>query len=288
MNDKTPQDREPDMNDLQEIDALIGAYALDALSDEERGAFELRLADSESLRNEATELADTAVLLGLSVAPEQPRASLKASIFAQLDSIPQDAPEPLVSEEFTSSPLVLVPSGPTPVVSAPTETVTRSAGRHAEDRAKARWFTRPVTALVAVAAAVVVLGASFFGLNALQPDASQDAAFARIVAASDHQSSEDPIDGGGTATLHWSQKLGESAIVVDDISSLSADEVYELWYIDDSGTATPAGLFTPKDGDHTAVLDGKMAVGDTVGVTVEPKGGSDSPTSSPVVTITTA
>ena len=46
-----------------DVATLSGAYALNALSAEERAAFEAHLGESESLRHEVTELADTAVLL---------------------------------------------------------------------------------------------------------------------------------------------------------------------------------------------------------------------------------
>jgi hypothetical protein len=35
------------------------------------------------------------------------------------------------------------------------------------------------------------------------------------------------------------------------------------------------------------VLDGSMLPGDSIGVTVEPEGGSDAPTTEPVVAVTT-
>jgi anti-sigma-K factor RskA len=42
------------------------------------------------------------------------------------------------------------------------------------------------------------------------------------------------------------------------------------------------------DGDHSVVLSGDMDAGDTVGVTVEPAGGSDAPTTAPVIVVPTA
>jgi anti-sigma-K factor RskA len=63
--------------------------------------------------------------------------------------------------------------------------------------------------------------------------------------------------------------------------------VYELWYIDSSG-ARAAGTFTTDGGRTITVLQGTMAAGDTVGVTVEPAGGSVKPSTDPVIVIASA
>ena len=86
----------------------------------------------------------------------------------------------------------------------------------------------------------------------------------------------------------WSNSLLSSALIMDGMEPLPAGKVYELWYINDSG-ARPAGTFTvPNDGRTWRVLDGEMVAGDVVGVTVEPAGGSDQPTTQPIVKIASA
>ncbi len=50
---------------------------------QERADFETQLAESEELRNEVTELTDTAVLLGLAADPVTPSPALKQNIMAQ-------------------------------------------------------------------------------------------------------------------------------------------------------------------------------------------------------------
>ena len=68
------------MTPRDETQASTGASALNALSDTERAELDRELAGSEHLRAEVTELTDTAVELGLSIAPVDPPASLRASI----------------------------------------------------------------------------------------------------------------------------------------------------------------------------------------------------------------
>ena len=60
-----------------------------------------------------------------------------------------------------------------------------------------------------------------------------------------------------------------------------AGKVYELWFQDDDGAMIPAGLM-PAKSDQTVVLTGDANDATGVGITVEPVGGSDKPTSDPI------
>lgn len=252
-----------------EVASLSGAYALHALSDEEVTLFEAHLADSEELRNEVTELTDTAVLLGLATPPVAPPAALKASIMAQLASTPQLPRE----------------------VEPETSVDVRRFSGNAEAKARSRWFAKPITALVGMAAAIALIVGGVAAANTMADHTFQQAQadqLAAINAAEDSQRQVAEVSTGGTVTLMWSGALASAALIVDDLEPLPSDRVYELWYIDESG-ARPAGVFTvDDDGSTWRVLDGEMAAGDTVGVTVEPAGGSDSPTTAPIVEIASA
>jgi anti-sigma-K factor RskA len=166
----------------------------------------------------------------------------------------------------------------------------RSAqNRRAEQKARARWFSRPVAALTAVAAAIAItvgggVIANTIGTNTFQQQQADQ--LAAIYAAEDSQRADVEIPGGGTATLVWSGELGESALMVEGLEQLSADKVYELWYIHEKDGPRPAGTFTVgASGSTWRVLDGEMTAKDAVGVTVEPRGGSDTPTTDPVVVV---
>jgi anti-sigma-K factor RskA len=160
----------------------------------------------------------------------------------------------------------------------------------AELKARARWRT-PLARLGAVAAAIaLIVGLGFtirFGVQA-QADMATASQVNEIQAADDYQRESVDISGGGTATLVWSVALQRSALIVDGLKGLPAGSTYELWYIDARG-ATPAGTFdVGDDGKRTVVLAGDMGLGDTIGVTVEPAGGSTSPTTDPVIVVETA
>ena len=269
-----------------DLAALSGAYALNALPADERDAFETQLGDSESLCHEVTELADTAVLLGGAIAPVEPPAALKANIMSLIATTPQLPAQPRL---VAAPPLVAVP-GAEPV--AVPEPVEGPAASPASRKAQARWFTRPITAVVAAVAAVgIILGGGVL-VNTIGETQSQNEAGDRLAAinqAGDMQQAVADVDGGGTATLVWSNELQSSALMVDGLAALPDGKVYELWYIDSASVARPAGTFgVDGSGATWRVLDGEMQSGDTVGVTVEPSGGSKTPTTAPIVAITSA
>lgn len=262
------------MTSDKELGNLSGSYALNGLDAADLAEFETHLQQSHATRDEVTELTDTAVLLGLATRPVQPSAGLKASIMDQLDAHPQ-LPVAASSAAGASS------------ASVATAAFESPAGR----KAQARWFTRPVTALAAVAAAIALfVGGGVVTTSLAQNSFAQQQAdqLAAINSADDAQRASVDLADGGTATLVWSNTLLSSALIVDGLAPLPADRTYELWYINDAG-ARPAGTFgVAGSGSTWRVLDGTMKAGDTVGVTVEPRGGSDAPTTDPVVVISSA
>jgi len=272
-----------------------GAYVLNALSPSEAQEFETHLGESETTRNEVTELSDTAVLLGLAVAPVQPSAGLKANLMAQIASMPQlprdVAPIRTLPQARHADPVA--PDAPL-YDTVPPEASTPPVLSATSAKTQVRWFNRPIIALTSVAAAVaLIIGAgavtSLIGNNGNIEQQQQADALAAITSADDMQRIAAEVSTGGTATLVWSDELASSAMIVDGVAELPEGKTYELWYIDAAGTATPAGLFDVSGSERTlAVLDGKMGAGDTVGVTVEPEGGSSAPTTDPIVAIASA
>ena len=232
-----------------------GAYVLHALSDAENARFEAALADSEEARAEVTELADTAVELGLSVAPVDPPADLRGRILDKIAVTPQ-----------------------------------HEIVRPAEERARRRWYTQPITTLIAAAAAVALIFGGGIGVNAViqgQQASATASQITRIQAAADSQRATVAVSTGGTATLIWAGSLKRSAIVVQGLDKLPGGKVYELWYLDKKG-ATAAGTFDASGSTQSVVLTGEMKAGDNVGVTIEPSGGSQTPTTTPIAIVETA
>ena len=275
------------MSDHDEKHLLSGAYSLNALTPDEAAEFEAYAEGSEEARAEVASLSDTAVQLGLSTEPVQPSPELKNRLMAAIRTTPQLEPLPEASPVERSPRVEPVERRTEPVAASGAES-------RAEQKARARWFARPVTILAAAAAAVLLfVGGTLVGQLTDRPAGNpalqaQAASLVELSAASDVQRAEGTVAGGGQATVIWSLQLRRSAVVLDELPSLPADKTYQLWYIDSAG-AKPAGTFEPSAAGMTwHVLDGAMSGGDTIGVTVEPAGGSAQPTTKPIVAIPTA
>ncbi len=153
----------------------------------------------------------------------------------------------------------------------------------AERRARARW--RPLRTVGAIAAgAALLLGGVAVGAQ-LGED-SRNEALGAVVSAADAQRDEVELADGSTATVVWSAERGQSAILFDGLTAAPAGRTYQAWYIDADGPQS-AGTFDAS-GDATAfLLDGALTAGAAVGVTVEPDGGSDAPTTDPILVVET-
>jgi anti-sigma-K factor RskA len=253
---------------------LSGAYALGALSAGEKAAYEAFLAESADAREEASSLAEAAAELALAAEPVAPTPELKASILAQLAQTPQLPPlsEPSRSMQHP-------------------EAVEKQTASPAQAKANSRWLKRAGVILAAAAvAAGLFIGGNLVGQQSVRSDfaVSQATALAQLQTAADAQQASVEVAGGGEATLIWSLEQRRSVLMIDGLKPLPRGETYQLWYMGKKG-ATPAGTFEAADsGASWRVLDGQMSGGDTVGVTVEPAGGSKQPTGDPIVAIESA
>ena len=259
------------------------AYALNALSPKERAEFEEKARQSEATGNEVIDMSETAALLGLAVVPVQPSADLKASIMAKLASTPQ------LPRESVAADVSPQPAGAAAVPEA--SAAPAGSPGPVEAKARTRWFTRPTGVLAAAAvAAALFVGGTLVGQSIVRNDfdVAQATALAQLQTADDAQQATADVSGGGEATLIWSLMQGRSVVMIDGLRPLPEEETYQLWYIGESGPI-PAGTFdVAESGVSWRVLDGAMSAGDTVGVTVEPEGGSEKPTTDPVVAIPSA
>jgi anti-sigma-K factor RskA len=71
-----------------------------------------------------------------------------------------------------------------------------------------------------------------------------------------------------------------AVLVTSGMPAAPDGKVYELWLQHDK-VMVPAGLM-PAGSDQTVVLEGDAADASAAGITVEPEGGSDEPTSAPI------
>lgn len=277
-----------------DIRTLTAAYALGAVDAEEAAEFEALLERDPVLRAEVEELRATAADLAWTAEPVDPSPRLKLDIMAMLDVTPQlpplVAPTAATDDDRSPAPVTeLRPAASAPGAPVPSSSAPRERLGSASARASERWFRKP-GALIGVAAAAVVLvvGGVAVGTNVGGPGSSQApvaSAYERVTTASDVVIDKRDVVGGGTATVYFSASEAKTAVVLNDASPLPEGRVLQMWYVDASG-AVSAGVMPAADGAGHAVLDGSYTPGDTVAITVEPEGGSEQPTTEPIVAVT--
>lgn len=247
-----------------DIHTLTGAYAIDALTDEERASFEAHLANCDACRQEAHEFRETAAQLALATA-EEPPPGLRDAVLAQIDTIRQEPPN--VPSRATSS------GGPAP---------TGTGGRLRDT-----WIDRlALPAAAAVVLIVVGLAGVIANLNSRLDELERSTTrMVDVLAAPDATTFSVENGEGPHGKVVFSERRGEGMFVASGLTELSEDQVYELWLIGDEG-AVPAGLFeADARGRASHVMTGSMDGVQAIGVTVEPAGGSEQPTSDPIIVV---
>ena len=287
----------------QEFAELSAGYALDALSPEDRRAFQAALAEHPEWVRLVDADVETAVALAESVPDAAPPLTQRSTLLSRVATMPQlpemDAAAAAVAEPVASVP-PLPPVPPVPslpadepegdastddapfIEPAPTTTTIQAISR--------RNWTRGLLTLAASLVILVVLGFGAVTINQYVNRPPEVVALAEIEAAPDAQAATVELTDGGTATAHWAESVGKVVLVSNGLPEISEDESFELWFVREDGTPVAAGVFEPAEGPSTVVLDGEMQAGDTIAVTVEPQGGSPSgePSSEPIVAIPTA
>lgn len=246
--------------------ALSGAYAVDALDTEERARFEAHLRECRDCQEEVASLQEAAALLGTE--PAEPPASVRDAVLASIQSI-RPLP-PLVETTET-------PETPESTVSATDQLAERRARRGLVHR-----LTR--TPLLVAAAVVLLLAV---GTALVRPWAGDDTtppnitAADRVLAAADATEVAKSFPDGSKATLVVSRSQGKAVIRTRHMALPPSGKTYQLWLQTPAGQMVPAGLM-PEEADTTYVLDGDASKATGVGITVEPDGGSDHPTTQPI------
>ena len=267
----------------EDIHALSGAYAVDALDDVERARFERHLAGCTACQAEVESL--VAAASELSVLTEvTPPASLRAKVLAEISTVrplpPLAAPQHGPTDEDVTS----TPAAPVQAPAATGATGTRV--EHADDLTErrrsrsARGLARGWRVVVAAATVAVLAIGGFTVWRQIDKD-PQQALADQVLAAPDATRYGQRLAGGATATIVRSNSLHKAVIVTSGMSQPPAGKVFQLWLQDATGHMTSAGLM-PGGGDQVVVLSGDASHSKGAGITVEPAGGSDQPTSNPI------
>lgn len=240
-----------------DLHTLTGAYAVHALSDTERLAFERHLDACPACAQEVRELTETAARLGAAVAAPPPP-----------DLWDRVRAEALVTRQLA------------PVVGRADR--RRRAGLHAGRR------RFPPLLAAAAALLVAVLSVTALNLGLLgRSDRSERTAdlVAAVLAAPDARRVAATPGGTGQATVVVSRRRGQAVFVASGLPPVPAARTYQLWVVGRSGPR-PAGLVEVAGGGRvTRLLDGPVTGDEQVAMTVERRGGAARPTSEPVVVV---
>jgi len=239
----------------ENMHALTGVYALDAIDVAERERFEHHLARCQACDNEVRGLQETATRFALAVAAAPP-AQLRERVMTAAARTRQLPPVPHVHVRPQRPGIVWVRRLAVPVVAA---------------------------CLVAVVVLGILLGMARSQLGTVRTDQRQIAA---VLGAPGARLESVRTSLGGQATVVVASRLHELVFTSAGLPGLPAAKVYQLWILKPDGSATSAGLLAALANGSTApVLAAGLAHGDQVGVTVEPAGGTTKPTTTPIVVI---
>jgi anti-sigma-K factor RskA len=243
---------------------LAAAYAMDAVPEPDRSRFERHLAGCDSCRQEVRGLREATAALAAAAAVRPP-AELRDTVLHAAGQTRQLPPS----------------AARTPAAWAP-----------ARDQRRRRWRPRLVVGVAvalagALAAVAIVAGVVTYGMQGrLDQAQGRDHTVAAVLSASDAKMMSAHVSTGGTATVVMSHHERALVFTAVDLQVLPAGESYELWLIGPVGTR-PAGMIDASSRGRMVgpmVVSG-LAAGDSVGMTVEPSGGSARPTSAPVLLI---
>lgn len=91
---------------------------------------------------------------------------------------------------------------------------------------------------------------------------------------------------GGTVTLVRSAGQGKAVLLFEGVAAAPEGKVYQAWFQADDATLTSAGLVpATAESDGGVVLSGDAASAVGVGLTLEPAGGSQQPSTDPLALI---
>ena len=254
---------------------LAEVYALDAVDNAERTAIEAYLLSAPQAEraafNERVRQARETLATSFA-AEEEPPAGLLDRIMAALPS--QDAPA--VPGAHPSH----EPSAVPPVVARPVREpsglpVTDELGDARKRREERRRPQGMRNWLVGVAAAAII---ALGGVGVGAYVANQNDPLNQVLQAGDVRQATVNVTGGGTATVSLSTSKDAIVVKMNDVPAPPAGKVYQMWLIPKDGSAPVSqGLMDAEALSKPAVVKG-VSTASALGITVEPTGGSASPT----------
>ncbi|WP_055533979.1 anti-sigma factor [Streptomyces graminilatus] len=262
----------------EDLHSLAAPYALDALDPDERRRFEKHLSGCDACTAEVRLLSEDAVRLAWSTAAPPPFA-MRDRVMSAVRATPQESPgnSPAYAPgRAAEAPRRKSHQLPAHVWGTEPPPRTRRAPRM-------RPIFAPLATLTAAAALVV---AALFGVQYTQTQDKLDTAqaeareIADVLSAPDARATADRDARGQGITAIASASEGRAVVTLSGYGQLPSDRVHQLWLMRPDVQPRSLGLFK---GDTPLVVTGLDKSSTSLAVTVEPDGGSEQPTSAPVV-----
>jgi len=237
-----------------DLHSLSGAYALDALeAGGERDRFTRHLGRCPSCASEVRGFREVATALAFATAVEPP-AGLRDRVLA---------------------------------AAARTRQVPPEVSTHARPRRTRPWVPW-LSGVVATASIVVAVLFGFVQAHTqdeLNQVKAANQAISLLLSAPRAKLLTHVVTHGGVATVVLAADRHELAVVTTGLPALPAGQVYQLWLIGKPKIVSAGLLPAARNGQTPAVLATGVVKGDTLGLTVEPAGGSAQPTTTPILAL---
>ena len=233
----------------ERFDELKDAYVLGALPEQERRELEEYLAAHPERQAEMDKLDNVASLIALSPPEQEPPPELRRSI---MDVVEAEAQRPPAR--------------------------TRSWLAAVRERLS-------VQNLALGAAALLVIG--LFSWNMLLQGQVQDLQ-GQVASLQDSQESR-MVALAGTGAAQRAQaelillKGHKAVLMAEDMPRVPENKTYQIWVIE-GDVPQPSGLFEPDGETVAAVVEKPLDEDDVIAITIEPDGGSQQPTTDPMLT----
>lgn len=256
--------------DRQDIEALLPFYALDALTDEERELVEKYLTEHPEARQQVKEMENAVSALPYGVTPVEPSRDTKERLMAR--------------------------------VAADAEVRARSSGQAARPPARrASLFENLFRTFSLVTAAVAIIWVIILNAQVLRLRSQMAALNEQVAAQSEsldrvietlNQTNVITVSLKGTEVQPHAQgqlianpESQSAVLVISGLPKLEPGKTYQVWLINGGGPVSAGLLRVDENGQAVFIVTSPETIGSfkSLGISVEPDGGSPQPTGEIVV-----
>jgi anti-sigma-K factor RskA len=243
----------------ERADELIGAYAVDALPEDEAAEFRAHLETCDDHRSLASEVRVVALQLPTLAEPRTPPSGLRDRIVSSVAETPQDQPAAATPRRIVR------------------ETTTTVRARGAPPTWRTSWGA---LAAVMVAAIGGLLTWNIVLMNQLGDDDGANQFASSVTSFAPLES----VDGEPSGAVVYFGDERRAVVIAEGLQALTtrSNEVYQMWAVRDGEAASLGILHVDAEGRAALTVRYDATTADVLTITIEPAGGSVRPTSPPV------